>query len=589
MAGIDPITVEVIRYELISAAEEIKKVFKRTTTLAVLYEINDFGISLYDDRFRLMADTPGLPLFSGTLDYCVRAALRQVGEEGLQEGDAVITNYPFDTGSQTIDVAIVSPLIHHGQTLGYAALKGHMGDNAAIDPYPTYTEDIFQEGVIFPGLKLYRRGQLDESVVRLIHFNSRIPYATTANFLAGVSALRAGIARVLKVVEKYGPKTYRKAVDEIIQHGERVARKAIEAIPDGSWVEVDYLDNNGIDRDPVQIEARVTVRGSDIVVDLSGSAPQQRGPVNLPYPGTVASVRYAIKALTTPFLPSNGGHFAPLQVFAPEGTLFNPKPPAATFLYAWAGFRLVELIPKALSQAIPERVPACSGGDICGVLLAYYDYETGRGEQAGGPEGHGTGAKHNQDGENGLMHDGESGCRNAPVEVMENRAPVLIERYELRQGSGGPGKFRGGLGLRKDHRTLVPVSMISIAEKTTTSVPWGLAGGQPGKNNRVVLFPGTERERVVGKHRDHLEAGTVVSQQTGGGGGYGDPWERPVAAVLEDVRNEYISLESAREEYGVVVRQTGKDTYLVEEEETQRLRYERLKPRVGPRTGRENG
>jgi N-methylhydantoinase B len=575
----DPITVEVIRYDLVSAAEEIKKVFKRTTTLAVLYEINDFGISLYDDRLRLIADAPGLPLFSGTLDYCVQACLRQLGEEGMEPGDAVIINYPFDTGSQTIDVAIVSPIIHDGETLGYAALKGHMGDNAAIDPYPTYTEDIFQEGVIFPGLKLYRRGQLDEAILRLIHFNSRIPYATAANFLAGVSALRAGIARVLAVVKRYGAKAFRTAVNEIISHGERVARKAIEKIPDGTWAAEDYLDNNGIDKEPVRIEARVTVRGSEILVDLSGSSLQQRGPVNLPYPGTVAAVRYAVKALTSSFLPSNAGHFAPLRVIAPEGSLFSPRPPAATFLYAWAGFRLIELIPRALAEVIPEKVPACSGGDICGVLLAYYDYETGRGEQAGGPEGHGTGAKYNCDGENGLMHDGESGCCNAPVEVMENRAPVLITRYELRQDSGGAGKSRGGLGLRKDHQTLTPVSMISIAEKTIASVPWGLAGGKPGKNNRVVLFPGTSQEQVVGKYRSSLQGGAVVSQQTGGGGGYRNPWERPVDQVLADVQDEYISLESARVDYGVVIREKERGSYIVDYEETQKVRSQLTKGR----------
>jgi len=572
MARVDPITVEVIRYELVSAAEEIKKVFKRTTTLAVLYEINDFGISLYDRRLRLIADVPGLPLFSGTLDYCVQAALRQLGEEGMEEGDAVILNYPFDTGSQTIDVAIVSPIVYEDETLGYAALKGHMGDNAAIDPYPTYTEDIFQEGVIFPSLKLYRRGKLDKAILRLIHFNSRIPYATAANFLAGVSALRAGIARVLALLERYGPTVFRAALNEIIGHGERVARKAIEQIPDGSWTVEDYLDNNGIDKEPVKIEARVTVRGSEFIVDLSGSAPQQRGPVNLPYPGTVAAVRYALKALTTPFLPSNGGHFTPLQVIAPEGTLFNPKTPAATFLYAWAGFRLIELIPRALAEVIPASVPAGSGGDICGILLAYYDYETGRGEQAGGPEGHGTGAKYNWDGENGLMHDGESGCCNAPVEVMENRAPVLISRYALRQDSGGPGRFRGGLGLRKDHQTLTPVSMISVAEKTSSSSPWGLAGGKPGANNRVVLFPESDQEKTVGKYRTSLEAGAIVSQQTGGGGGYGDPRERPIEQVLADVRDEYISLESARNDYGVVIRQDERGNHSVDHEETKKLR-----------------
>ncbi len=568
MRRVNPVTVEVIRYELVSAAEEIKKVFKRTTTLAVLYEINDFGISLYDDQLRLIADTPGLPLFSGTLDYCVEACRRQLGPEGFDPGDAVIINYPFDTGSQTIDVAIVCPIIFKGRTLGYAALKGHMGDNAAIDPYPTYTEDIFQEGVIFPALKLFRKGKLDEAILRLIHSNSRIPHATTANFLAGVSALRAGVDRVLALVDRYGVNTFRGAIEEIIDHGERMARKAILEIPDGSWVVEDYLDNNGIAQDPVKIRARVTVAGSNLTVDLEGSATQQAGPVNLPFPGTVAAVRYAIKALTTPFLPSNEGHFSPLRVIAPEGSLFRPKPPAATFLYAWAGFRLIELIPKALSQVIPESVPAGSGGDICGVLLAYYDYETGRGEQAGGPEGQGTGAKYNCDGENGLMHDGESGCCNAPIEVMENRAPVLIERYELRQDSGGAGKYRGGLGLRKDHKTLKDVSMISVAEKTKASVPWGLRGGKPGKNNRVVLYPGTPQEKIVAKYRARLPAGAIVSQQTGGGGGIGNPKDRPVEQVLSDVRNGYVSQEKALEEYGVAVQRIKAEEYVLDAEVT---------------------
>ncbi len=573
MTPVDPVTVEVVRYELISAAEEIKKVFKRTATLAILYEINDFGISLYDEHMRLIADAPGLPLFSGTLDYCIRSCVKQLGADKLAEGDAAITNYPFDTGSQTIDVAIVSPVVRDGQILGYAALKGHMGDNAAIDPYPTYTEDIFQEGIIFPGLKLYRAGQLDEAVLRLIEFNSRIPYATSANFLAGVSALRAGIARISKLIEKHGVTTYRAAVDEIINHGERVARNSIQQIPSGSWSVVDYMDNNGIGQDPVKIEVRVTVEDGKMIVDLSGSDRQQAGPINLPYPGTVSAARYALKALTTPHLPSNAGHFMPLEVIAPEGSLFNPVSPAATFLYAWAGFRLIELIPKALSSVLPTRVPAGSGGDLCALLLAYYDYKTGRGEQAGGPEGQGTGARIDGDGENGLMHDGESGCCNAPIEVMENRAPLLIKRYELRQDSGGPGKFRGGLGLRKDHQTLQPVSMISTAEKTVSSVsvPWGLSGGKSGKNNALVLHPGGSQEKRVGKYRSRLAPGDVVSQQTGGGGGYGNPYMRSVDKVFEDVLDGYVSVQSAREDYGVMI--SARDgSQFVDQQETARIR-----------------
>lgn len=579
MKRVDPITVEVIRYDLVSACEEIKKIFKRTTTLPVLYEVNDFGISIYDAKVRLLADTPGIPLFSGTLDWCVASCVKEVGENNLHLGDVIINNYPFVTGSQTSDVAVISPILVDGGLLGHAALKGHMGDFAAIDPYPSTSEDIYQEGIVFPNLKLYRAGVLDEDILRLIRFNSRIGYPTSANFLAAASALRAGVKRVLEISKKYGPDTFLGAIDAILEHGKLVARKAVEEIPDGTWCGVDYLDNNGVEAHPVKIHVKVTVRGSEMIVDLSDSAKEQKGPVNMPYPGTVSAVRYAFKALTTPLLPTNGGHFSPLKVIAPPGSIFNPKHPAPTFLYAWPGFRLMDLLPSLLHSAIPDKVLACSGGDVCGAQLMYYDTQTGHGDIGGGPEGHGTGAKRQFDGENGLMLDGVSGCCNAPVEVMENRIPVTIERYELRQDSGGPGKFRGGLGLRKDHRTLVDVLLITNAEKTSASVPWGLAGGSPGKNNRVVVHPDASRQRILAKTRGYLKAGEVVSQQSGGGGGYGNPLERDPESILSDVVNEYITLRSARKDYGTVIRKSRNGDFRLDRKATHSLRKALLRKR----------
>ncbi len=218
----------------------------------------------------------------------------------------------------------------------------------------------------------------------------------------------------------------------------------------------------------------------------------------------------------------------------------------------------------------------------------YYDTKTGHGDIGGGPEGQGTGAKKTFDGENGLMLDGISGCCNAPIEVMENRVPVRIERYELRRDSGGPGKFRGGLGLRKDHRTLADVMLITNAEKIIRSVPWGLAGGMPGMNNRVVVHPETQRQRVLGKYVGHLKAGEVVSQQSGGGGGYGDALERDPQLVFSDFINEYVSLQSARRNYGTVIRKDRNGDYRLDLKATYALRkrvQKHCKPkamRVGP-------
>lgn len=554
MAGSNSITTEVIRYELVSAVEEIKRIFKRTTTLAVLYELNDFGISAFDASYNLIADAPGLPIFSGTLNFCVKSCVEQVGLENLAPGDVLTTTVPFDTGGQPVDAALVAPVFAGDQIVAYTALKAHAGDLGAIDPYPTSSTDMFQEGLMLPAVWLYRRGELVEEIARLIKANSRIPQTTLMSFLAGASAIRAGGRRISAVAERYGTETFRAAIAEIIAHGEKVARAAIEQIPDGTWEVEDYMDNNGVEQKPVKLAVKVTVRGSDMLVDLSGSAPQQRGPINSPYPGTLSACRYVIKALTTPRLPANEGHFRPLRVIAPPGTIFHPLPPAPTFLYGWTELRLLDLIPAALSAAIPDRVAANSGGDIAGFGLFYYDAANGRGDLAGGADAIGLGATSRRDGQNALIHNAESCCCNIPVEVQETRLPVLIERYELRTDSGGPGKFRGGLGVRKDYRTLERVTAIAMMERTQASPVEGIAGGRRGAFNRVVFHPDTSAALACGKKILQLEAGDRVSVQGGGGAGWGDPLEREPERVLADVRGGYVSAAAAERDYGVIVR-----------------------------------
>lgn len=571
MPSFDAITTEVIRYELVSAVEEIKRSFKRTTTLAVLYELNDFGISAFDSNYNLIADAPGLPIFSGSLYYCVQSCVEQVGVENLAPGDVLTTTMPFDTGDQPVDAAVIAPVFFGGEIIAYTALKAHTGDLGAIDPYPTASTDMFQEGLILPAMWLYRRGEVVEEVVRLIKANSRIPQTTVTSFLAGASSIRAGARRIAATAARYGIESFRSAIGEIIAHGERVARAAIDDIPDGTWEIVDYMDNNGVDSDPVKISVKVTVRGSDLIVDLSDSAPQQRGPINSPFPGTLSALRYVIKSLTTPREPANEGHFRPLQVVAPRGNIFNPSPPAPTFIGGWTSMRLLDLVPAALAPAIPERVTAISGGDILAMMLAYYDHANGRGDIGGGADAVGLGAAVHRDGENALIHNSESCCCNVPVEVQESRVPVLIERYELRPDSGGPGKFRGGLGIRKDFKTLQPVTTITIVERTYASPVQGIAGGRAGSFNQAVFYPGTAREVSCGKKIVELQAGETVSLRGGGGAGWGSPLERDPRCILEDVRNGYVTIEKAEKEYGVIIRPQG-DDFIFDEKATTGLR-----------------
>jgi N-methylhydantoinase B len=571
----DPITTEVIRYELVAAAEEMKQVFRRSTMSMTLYELNDFGMSIFDHEFNMLADAPGLCLFTGSLGEVTRSCVRQVGAETLRPRDVILTTIPFDLGSQAADAAVITPVFLEQDLIGYASLKAHFGEFGGIDPYPTSSTDMFQEGLLLPAVMLYRKGRPNTELLQIIAANSRMPASTVGNLHAGASAIFAGAQRLENIVERHGKTSFRQSVNDIFDHGERLARKAISEIPDGRWVVEDFMDNNGVGDQPVKISMEVVVSGSDLLIDLSNSAPEQAGPVNCPLPGAVSACRYAIKAITAPLVPANEGHFRPLRVVATPGTLFNPRPPAPTFIGLFAALRLVDLLPLALAEAIPEQATASSGSDVTAVIMFFMDPASGLPEVVGGAEPLGLGALATRDGQNALVHHSEAGCTSIPVEVIESRAPMLVERFEIRSDSGGPGTYRGGLGVTKIYRTLEDCLAISVLDRLTGSAPRGLHGGAEGRTGEVVYFPGTPEELRTGRRRQEMPAGSRVVHQTHGGGGFGDPHRRDPAAVLADARNGYVTVAGAQEDHGVVIALDQAGGYRVVLDETQQLRRSR--------------
>jgi N-methylhydantoinase B len=569
MSTLDPITVEVIRNYLVSAAREMNRNLIRTSYSTIIYEIHDFGIGIYDRHCRLLAEAPGLAIFTRGNDYALKRIVEYLGYENIHPGDVVLLNYPYFSSAHTLDVAAVVPIFHHDRLMGFSAIKQHWLDLGQKDPgYVLDSTDVQQEGLILPCSKIYARGVLNRDVEDIIRFNTRMPEHVMGDMNAQISSCRTGERRVRELVNRFGPDLYEEALEAILTHGERLARLRLAGLPKGTWTAEDYVDDDGIDKERmVKIRATVTVTEEEMVVDFAGSDPATKGPINIPFGETMGIGALVFKAITTPDTPANEGNFRPLRVEAPPGSLMHALPPSPTFTL-WPALLATEVVTKALAQGMPDIVPACSGGDIFDVMGVGLHPKTGKMWLEATNEGVGFGGHAANDGENGIMHLTEPGCRNNPIEILETKAPWLIEHYGLRRDSGGPGVHRGGLGVTRTYRFLSRASVLTLVKKTKTS-PWGMAGGRDGGHGYVVVRPGTERQQTTGMVYEQMEAGDALINNSGGGGGWGEPLDRNPARVLEDVRNEYVSLDQARSEYGVVIRP---DTMTVDEGATNALR-----------------
>lgn len=565
---LDGATTEVIRSYLLSAAEEMRRTLIRTAFNPVIYEVLDFGISLYNRDLELIADAPGLALFLGANDYAIRKGVEYVGEENLFPGDIVLMNYPYWNSAHAMDVTLFAPVFAPDETrpFAYTCLRAHWMDLGAKDPgYVLDSTDMHQEGLIFPGTKIYKRGKLDKEIVELIRFNSRMPDLVIGDLEAQVASTRTGEKRLQEIYAKFGAERFEEATQRILKHGEMTTRRALESLPHGTYSAEDFVDDDGISDTPVPIKVTVTIDDEGMTCDFSASSPAVRGPINVPFGLTETICKFVLKSLTTPHSPSNAGNFRPLKVIAPPGNLFHAIYPSATFTL-WTSHLALELVYKALAQAMPDRLVASSGGDVPGFMMVGTNPETGQlyAVSNNDPVGWGGGAAH--DGTNATNHLSGSLVRNTPIEVMEMKTGMFIEALELRSDSGGAGMHRGGVALTRRIRFRSPGEFLSVTKKTKTR-PWGLAGGHESEPNAMLLFPGTAKEKRVGTYRATVEAGDVAVCLTGGGAGYGRPTDRAPAAVLEDVIEGYVSLEAARDVYGVIIAD-GR----VDESATKRLR-----------------
>jgi len=546
---VDPILVEIIRNSLNSAAEQMKRSLMRTAFSPIIYEVLDFASAIYDKNFCMLSQSPSLPGFMGTLSFCVEASVKEVGgEENLNEGDIILYNNPYGSGSHSQDAAIVMPVfINKNKLIGYTAIKAHWLDTGGKEPYSTDTVDVFQEGTIYPGLKLYKKGKLVEDVYKLIVANSRVPKAIIGDLNAQLNGVKAGARALQRIVNKYGFETFEQSVIKIYEYGEKLVRKTISKIPDGEYSGWGQMDSNGVDEGVVKFKIKINVNGSDLELDFSEAPVQQNGPINCPLPSTVSKARVAFSMMAGNGEQPNEGFFRPLVIKTKQGTMFDPVSPAPCFLNGWAGLQVIEIIYKILSEKIPNVFPASSGG--CLAAAVWWGKRENNNEPwaDGSPHPIGQGAFNGGDGITS-MHHNSAGTRISPTEIWESRNPWLVNKIELAKDSCGAGKYRGGLGLNLEFEMLEETYVTTVVERTNFP-PWGVNNGKAARSNNVILNTKNGKLNVPKKTGLKLNKGESIIFKTGGGGGYGDPIERSNKKILNDLKQEYISKEYVEKHY----------------------------------------
>ena len=572
--ALDPVTLGVIWGALQSIAVEIGTTVHKTAYSEQAREGQDFSVAVFDAQGRMVAQGPYSPGHMGAMSFAVRNALAAHPVETLKPGDAILLNDPLLGSGHLPDFFITQPAFHQGQLVGFAVNILHHTDVGGQRPGSQGVEgifDYFQEGLRIPPTKVWQEYREQTGIVDIIAANTRTPEKVLGDLRAQRSALRVGELRLMELAERYGVATLAAAMDAIVERTEANMRAAIGQVPDGVYAFEDFLDDCGPGTEPLRVAATVTVNGDTMVIDYAGSSPQTASGMNS-YINYTRSYSYAaVKCLTDPYGPMNEGALRPITVRAPEGSFLNPRPPAGGGPRAIICYRTFEAVIGALARALPERV-AAAASHFANPTFGGVDRARGRRFVAYELVLSGTGARATKDGCEAMSY--AFNASNIPVEAQEAHQPVVIERFEFIRDSAGPGTFRGGCGIRRDMRFLADEGKLTNLSERQRFAPYGLFGGQPGALARTVINPGAGEQPVHGKQSREFAYGDVMSFQQSGAGGYGDPFERDPRAVLEDVLDDYVSIEAARERYGVVISGTGA-ALTVDAAATQALRARR--------------
>jgi N-methylhydantoinase B len=544
---LDPITVEVVRHKLDGIAEEMQSTLLRSSFSPIVKEGLDASASLFAPDGTTLAQSCSIPIHLATLIPAVAEVLKTYPVAGMREGDTFILNDPYTGGTHLPDIAVMMPVFHRGRVIALSGAMTHHQDvgGMAAGSVPTNATEIYQEGLRIPPLKLREAGVFNETLVKLLRQNVRIPDTVMGDLNAQVAACTVGARRLAEIAEAYGDNQLRAIFDELLTRSELMTRKALRQIPEGTYRFVDYLDNDGIELDkPIRIEVAATVKDGAIEFDFTGTSPQVRGPMNCVPSGSLAAACFAVRALTDPTIPTNGGCFRPVSLKLPKGTIVNPEEPAPVNARTSTIKRITGCMIGALAPVLQDKVPAASAGELLVIAFGGRRPDGAR-YVVGELIAAGSGAAQGQDGVDVIETDATN-CMNLPAEAMEMEAPIRIHRVALRPDSGGAGQWRGGLGTIREYEILEGEVSFSHRGERHFSAAQGLAGGGEGARARSVIRRADGSEEVIpSKTVTRLHPGDRLILETAGGGGYGDPARRASEQRAADLADGKVTSSAA--------------------------------------------
>jgi len=571
----DPITRELIKNALASLVDEMAYTVIQTAHSEIVKDVMDFSTACCDGRGRMLAQGKTIAMHLGAVPDAIAAVFAAYPEQ-VAPGDVFVLNDPYEGGMHLPDIFMFKPAFQGPEIVGWAIAIAHQTDMGGRVPGSNASDstEIFQEGFRIPPLKLYDQGLLNQTLMRLLQKNVRVPDRVVGDWGAQLAACEIGERGLLSLAAKYGLAQLDGYFEDLLNYSEHMLRQEIASWPIGTYEFTDYIDDDGLEPDPIPIKVTLTVRGDSLCVDFTGSSPQVRGALNATASFTKSCAYLSVRSMMREDIPNNAGFFRPIEVIVPAGSVLNPYPPGACAARALTGYRIVDAMFGALAQVVPGRVPAAGEGGNTVVCIS-------GSRQDGSPfiivdmMCGAWGGRADRDGVDAVTNPAQN-LSNTPVETLESEHPILVQRYGLVTDTCGPGQYRGGMAIERHYRLLCDEAVLQLRADRMRFQPWGLAGGLAGAPARNSLVE-CGRERVLpSKVTMRIHRDDVVCHRMAGAGGYGDPLLRDPRLVLEDVLDARISRVFARDQHGVVI--TAQAT--LDERATDTLRAQRRAVKV---------